>query len=121
MVFDNKALMLRIKDEKTNKYYEDLQDHIVNLNEKVRTELELLKGIFDMYMNNNSHKMNQIMKTLTIFSAIFIPLSFLTGIFGMNFVNFPILFNENGLLIFFGVSILIPISMLFYFKKNRWF
>jgi len=120
-LFDNKALMLRIKDEKTNKYYEDLQDHIVNLNEKVRTELELLKGIFDMYMNNNSHKMNQIMKTLTIFSAIFIPLSFLTGIFGMNFVNFPILFNENGLLIFFGVSILIPISMLFYFKKNRWF
>lgn len=120
-LFNNKLLMARIKDEKTNKYYEDLQDHIVNLNEKAKTELELLKGIFDMYMNNNAHKMNQIMKTLTIFSAIFIPLSFLTGIFGMNFTNFPILLNDNGLIIFLGISILIPISMLFYFKKNKWF
>lgn len=120
-LFNNPLLMKRIDEEKTNKYYEDLEDHVVNLNEKVKTELELLKGIFDMYMNNNAHKMNQIMKTLTIFSAIFIPLSFLTGIFGMNFTNFSVLQNEYGLLIFLAISFTIPVAMLIYFKKNKWF
>lgn len=120
-LFNNQNLIKRLKGESTGKYYDDLLDHIVNLNEKSRTELELLKGIFDIYMNNNSHKMNQIMKTLTIFSAIFIPLSFLTGIFGMNFTNFPLLSNEYGIFIFIGISILIPVSMLLYFKKNKWF
>ena len=113
--------MARIVEEKTGKYYEDLEDHVVNLNEKVKTELELLRGIFDIYMNNNSHKMNQVMKTLTIFSAIFIPLSFLTGVFGMNFTNFAILRSEYGLSIFLGISVTIPVSMLIYFKKNKWF
>ena len=120
-LFKNEYLLEKIVDSKTSKYYEDLEDHIVNLNEKVRTEIELLKGIFEIYMNNNADKMNEIMKTLTIFSAIFIPLSFLSGIFGMNFVKFPILSNDNGLLIFIIISILIPISMLIYFKKHKWF
>lgn len=120
-LFMNKGLMEKLVDPKTSKYYEDLEDHIVNLNERVRTEIELLKGVFDIYMNNNADKMNKIMKTLTIFSAIFIPLSFLTGIFGMNFVKFPILSNDNGLLIFVIISILIPTAMLIYFKKNKWF
>ena len=120
-LFVNKNLISRIKGTQTSKYYEDLEDHIVNLNEKAKTELELLKGIFDIYMNNNAHKMNQIMKTLTIFSAIFIPLSFLTGIFGMNFVNFPILQNDYGLMLFLSISLLIPSMMLIYFKYNKWF
>ena len=120
-LFNNSILMARIVEEKTGKYYEDLEDHVVNLNEKVKTELELLRGIFDIYMNNNSHKMNQVMKTLTIFSAIFIPLSFLTGVFGMNFTNFAILRSEYGLSIFLGISVTIPVSMLIYFKKNKWF
>jgi len=120
-LFVNKNLISRIKGTQTSKYYEDLEDHIVNLNEKAKTELELLKGIFDIYMNNNAHKMNQVMKTLTIFSAIFIPLSFLTGIFGMNFVNFPILQNDYGLMLFLSISLLIPSMMLIYFKYNKWF
>lgn len=120
-LFNNTVLMKLIMKDQTSKYYEDLEDHVVNLNEKVKTELELLKGIFDIYMNNNSHKMNQIMKTLTIFSAIFIPLSFLTGVFGMNFTNFPVLRNEYGLLLFLLISIMIPTGMLIYFKKNKWF
>lgn len=120
-LFGNRFLMEKIKGDQTNKYFDDLKDHIVNLNEKVKTELELLKGIFDIYMNNNAHKMNQIMKTLTIFSAIFIPLSFTTGIFGMNFTNFPILQSDYGMLIFAGISLFIPIVMFVYFKRNKWF
>lgn len=120
-LFKNEDLLETVSNTKTSKYYEDLEDHIVNLNEKVKTEIELLNGIFDIYMNNNADKMNNIMKTLTIFSAIFIPLSFITGIFGMNFVNFPILSNDSGLLLFIGISIIIPIAMLLYFKKNKWF
>lgn len=120
-LFSSDNLLNRIKEENTSKYFKDLEDHIVNLNEKSKYELELLRGIFDMYMNNNSHKMNQIMKTLTIFSAIFIPLSFLSGVFGMNFTNFPILRYEYGLVIFTIFSIMIPLSMLLYFKKSKWF
>lgn len=120
-LFRNQEVMKLLKSKETSKYYEDLEDHLVNLTEKAKTELELLKGIFDIYMNNNAHKMNQVMKTLTIFSAIFIPLSFLTGIFGMNFVNFPLLENDNGMLLFIIISLLIPTSMLIYFKKNDWF
>ena len=103
------------------KYLTDLEDHLINLKEKILTALEEVNNLYDVYSNNVSNKSNEIMKTLTIFSAIFIPLSFLAGIFGMNFINFPILTNQNGLLIFAIISILIPVVMLIYFKIKKWF
>jgi len=103
------------------KYFEDLSDHIINLRDKSFVSLEAINNLYEVYSNNVSNKANEIMKTLTIFSAIFIPLSFIAGIFGMNFVNFPILQNNYGLLIFAGICVLIPLGMLLYFKRKKWF
>ncbi len=103
------------------KYLTDLEDHLMNLKEKTITALEEINNLYDVYSNNVSNKSNEIMKTLTIFSAIFIPLSFIAGIFGMNFINFPILQNQNGLLIFSIICILIPMIMFFFFKFKKWF
>ncbi len=103
------------------KYLEDLEDHIINLRDKSVIALEAINNLYEVYSNNVSNKSNEIMKTLTIFSAIFIPLSFIAGIFGMNFINFPILQNHYGLLIFAGICVLIPVVMLIYFKKKKWF
>ncbi len=103
------------------KYYDDLEDHIKNLFEKSLIEIEAINKLFSLYSNNISNRMNEIMKTLTIFSAIFIPLSFLAGVFGMNFTNFPILQDQNGLYYFIGFSVLLVVGMLFYFKRRKWF
>lgn len=122
---DNAAPKALLKNALFNpylkKYLDDLEDHLINLKEKTITALEEVNNLYDVYSNNVSNKSNEIMKTLTIFSAIFIPLSFLAGIFGMNFVNFPILQNQYGLLMFAGISILIPVVMLIYFKIKKWF
>ena len=88
---------------------------------KQKNELELINNLLDVYMNNVSNKLNSIMTILTIFSAIFIPLSFIAGVFGMNFINFPILHNDNGMAIFIGICIIIPTSMLLFFKYKKWF
>ncbi|MBN2876547.1 MAG: hypothetical protein JXL85_02730 [Bacilli bacterium] len=103
------------------KYLEDLEDHMINLRDKSHISLESIRNLYDVYLNNESNRTNDIMKTLTIFSAIFIPLSFIAGIFGMNFVNFPVLQNPYGLLIFALICVLIPVGMLIYFKRKKWF
>jgi len=105
----------------TGKYYDDVIDHVMNVNNKVLSQLDNISHILDVYMNNMSNKMNQIMTTLTIFSAIFIPLSFIAGVFGMNFVNFPILQHNYGMVFFIMICILLPIAMLSYFKVKKWF
>lgn len=106
--------------ENIHKYFEDLSDHIVRLDENIEIERELLSNLLDVQMSNVSNKMNHIMTVLTIFSATFIPLSFLSGVFGMNFVNFPILRNEYGLLIFLSMCILVAGFMLLFFKRKKW-
>ena len=105
----------------TVKFYDDVLDHVLNINSKVLTQIDNTKHILDVYMNHMSNKMNQIMTTLTIFSAIFIPLGFLAGVFGMNFVNFPILQNDLGLLYFTLICVFVPTVMLLYFKRKGWF
>lgn len=108
-------------EEHNMKYYGDVIDHILNLNNRVVNDIELIKHILDVYINTMSNKMNQIMKTLTIFSAIFIPLSFIAGIFGMNFINFPILQQSWGMTFFIVLCLFIPSVMILYFFKKGWF
>ncbi|MCF7927114.1 MAG: hypothetical protein K9L74_06015 [Candidatus Izimaplasma sp.] len=102
-------------------YMQDVVDHNQLLTNKSTTLNDNISHILDVYLNTMSHKMNEIMTTLTIFSAIFIPLSFLAGVFGMNFTNFPILTNPNALLYFVIVCFSLPVIMIFYFKHKRWF
>lgn len=102
-------------------YYDDLMDHLQRLDTRITQSREQMRNLLDLDMNNQSTKMNKIMATLTLFSAIFIPLSFLTGFFGMNFVHFGILQYEYAVLIFSLICIFIFIAMLLFFKRKKWF
>jgi magnesium transporter len=108
-------------EEHNMKYYDDVIDHVLNLHNRVVNDIESIKHILDVYINTMSNKMNQIMKTLTIFSAIFIPLSFIAGIFGMNFTNFPVLQQSWGMMFFLALCFIIPGIMIVYFYKKGWF
>ncbi len=87
----------------------------------MKLDWEEIKSLYEMHTNNINDRTNTIMKTLTIFSAIFIPLSFLAGVFGMNFVDFGILTNPNGLWIFIGICFSIILLMVGFFKYKKWF
>ena len=77
-------------------------------------------GMFDMYLSSISNKMNEVMKVLTIIATIFIPLTFIAGIYGMNFNYMPELKWQWGYFAVWGVMTLLFISMLFYFKRKKW-
>lgn len=102
------------------KYYQDLIDHLYRLNDRLNLDWETIKSLYEMHVNNVNERTNSIMKVLTIFSAIFIPLSFLSGVFGMNFVNMEILENPNGVIIFIVLCIVIISLMIGFFKYKKW-
>ena len=102
-------------------YYEDLKDHLQRLDNRINQSREVMRNLLDLHMNNQSNKMNKIMATLTLFSAIFIPLSFLTGFFGMNFVHFGVLEYTHAVLLFTAMCVIIAVSMIVFFKKRKWF
>lgn len=107
--------------KETKEYFKDVQDHVTHLSDRIMTNREVVSSLFDMHQTNISNNMNSAMTTLTIFSAIFIPLSFLAGFFGMNFQVFPSLATPNGIPIFIGGCLVIAVSMLSYFKWKKWF
>ena len=106
--------------ESTEIFLRDLYDHTIQVMDMVETYRDVLTGLQDLYLSEISFKMNQIMQVLTVISTIFIPLSFLTGMYGMNFENMPELKTENGYFILLGVMAIIVIVLLGYFRKNRW-
>ncbi|MDX1720640.1 MAG: CorA family divalent cation transporter, partial [Salegentibacter mishustinae] len=77
-------------------------------------------GLMDMYMTTISNKMNEVMKVLTIMASIFIPLTFIAGIYGMNFEYIPELQWEYSYFVLWGVMITIFILMIIYFKRKKW-
>uniref|UniRef100_UPI0040496544 magnesium/cobalt transporter CorA n=1 Tax=Gelidibacter sp. TaxID=2018083 RepID=UPI0040496544 len=109
-----------IIEEKTSSYLRDLYDHIVNVNESIDLYREMIWSLMDMYMSIISNKMNEVMKVLTIIATIFIPLTFIAGIYGMNFDNIPELHYKYSYFILWVVMIVIFIFMLFYFKRKKW-
>lgn len=120
-VLPTKLFESKLIQEKLKKYFVDLEDHITNVYDKTKISIEQTHMVISLYSNTLSNRMNEIMKTLTIFSAIFIPLSFFAGVFGMNFTNFAVLNNEYGLIGFGVLCVAIVAWMLFYFKKRKWF
>lgn len=105
----------------TSTYFEDLKDHLQRLDNRLNQSREITRNLLDLHMNNQSTKMNKIMATLTLFSATFIPLSFLTGFFGMNFVHFQILQYQNAIIMFAVVCVVIAVGMIIFFKRKDWF
>jgi len=105
---------------RTHKYISDLYDHIIQVNESVEIYREMIWGLMDMYMTTISNKMNEVMKVLTIMASIFIPLTFLAGIYGMNFDYIPELHLRYGYFYLWGVMILVFFGLLWYFKRKKW-
>ncbi len=106
--------------ESTQVFLRDLHDHTIQIIDTIETFREMISGMLDIYLSGVSNKMNQVMKVLTIVATIFIPLTFIAGIYGMNFKNMPELEWHTGyplVLVFMGVVVVV---MLVYFKKRKW-
>jgi magnesium transporter len=102
-------------------YLRDVNDHIYQGIDSIETYRELLSGMMDLYLSSISNRLNEIMKVLTIISTIFIPLTFLAGLYGMNFKYMPEIGWIWGYPIVLIVMLLTSLGMLFYFKKKKWF
>lgn len=100
--------------------FADLSDRILEINESLAYYRELVNAIYDMHLSNTSSRMNRIMTTLTIYSAIFIPLTFLAGVYGMNFKYMPEMNWPYSYPIFILVCLTISIGMISFFKRKRW-
>lgn len=107
-------------DPNIYKYYRDLYDHTISVIETVETYREQLSSVKDLYLSSLSNKMNNIMKVLTIMASIFIPLTFVAGIYGMNFDVIPELKWEFGYVYFWSVIVVITVLMIWYFKRKDW-
>lgn len=101
-------------------YFKDVYDHTIQIMDTLDTYRDIISGMLDMYLSSISNRMNQIMKVLTIFASIFIPLTFLAGVYGMNFEYMPELRLRWAYPLFWLVSIFIGLGMLAMFKKMKW-
>jgi len=106
--------------ESTDIYLRDLYDHTIQVIDTIETFRDMVSGMLDMYMSSVSNKMNEVMKVLTIFAAIFIPLTFVAGIYGMNFEIMPELHWQWGYLMVWIIIICVTLSMIIYFKRKKW-
>lgn len=109
----------QIIQEGTVIYLKDLYDHIVQVTDTIDTCRETLSSFIDFYMMLNSNAMNEVVQTLTIISTIFIPLTFIAGLYGMNF-DMPEIHWKYGYFVTLGVMALITFLMLVYFKRKKW-
>ncbi len=113
--------------EQTLVYLKDIYDHTIQVMDTVETYRDILSGMLDLYMSTMSNKMNDVMKILTIFATIFIPLTFITGLYGMNFNPKISPFNMPELGWYFGypfalaIMAAVAIGMLILFKRKKWF
>jgi magnesium transporter len=107
-----------VKDQ-TSLYFRDVYDHLTRIYESIDTARDLLGNALDAYLSMVAQRTNEIMKRLTILSAVFLPLTFLTGFFGQNFQGMP--FGDNALMwAAFGVMVALPPGMLILFKRSGW-
>jgi magnesium transporter len=108
-----------IKDT-TGIYLKDVHDHAIQVIDTMETYREMLSGMIDIYLSSLSNRMNQVMKVLTIIATIFMPMTFLAGVYGMNFKHFPELEWQWGYAFFWIVNIIIAAVMLILFKRKKW-
>ncbi|MCL4155109.1 UNVERIFIED_CONTAM: hypothetical protein GTU68_063138 [Idotea baltica] len=126
-IFPLREVVSRIEKNDTNliqnktlTYYRDIYDHLIHVSENIDIYREMIWSLMDMYMTSISNKMNEVMKVLTIMASIFIPLTFIAGIYGMNFDYIPELHYKHSYFILWGVMILLFLGMLYYFRKKKW-
>ncbi|ARU30504.1 magnesium and cobalt transport protein CorA [Sulfuriferula sp. AH1] len=106
--------------ESTELYLRDLHDHVIRVTDSIDTYRDMLSSMQDVYLSSISNRTNEIMKVLTLFSSIFLPLTFIVGVFGMNFRNFPELDWPYGLQGTMLLMAVIGVGMYLFFKSRKW-
>jgi magnesium transporter len=108
-------------EEKTEKYFKDVYDHIIQANDLAENYRDMMMNLHDLYLSNVNLKMNEVMKVMAIVTCVLAPATVIGGIFGMNFETIPLLHNKWGFFISVALMLLIPLAMLRMFKKQGWF
>jgi len=111
---------LDLIQEKTTVYLRDVYDHTIQVIDTIETYRDMVSGVLDVYLSSVSNKMNEVMKVLTIIATIFMPMTFIAGIYGMNFKHMPELDTNWGYPAVWLVIIVIGLVMLVYFRKKKW-
>ena len=101
-------------------FYRDVYDHLLRVGDLAESYRELISGLLDIQFNVVSNRTNEIVKVLTIFSAIILPLSLIAGIYGMNFENIPELHTKNGYFVTIALMVCIAVGLLIYFWRKGW-
>ena len=107
-------------NERTLVFIRDLYDHSLQVIDMVETYRETVSGLVELYLSSLSNRMNQVMRILTTISTIFIPLTFIVGVYGMNFDFMPELHLHYGYYIIWGVMLAVGVGMYLYFKRKKW-
>lgn len=110
-----------IVDYKHSMYIQHIDDHIIKQNNIIRTSQEMTNEIRENFESYSSFRMNSIMQVLTLVSVIFSPLTFIVGVYGMNFEYMPELKWHYGYFICLTIMLLISIALILFFKKKKWF
>ncbi|OQP61659.1 magnesium/cobalt transporter CorA [Niastella populi] len=108
-------------EDRHTKYYKDVYDHIVQAFDLSENYRDIIMSMQDLYINNVNLRMNEVMKVMAIVTCLLAPATVIGGIFGMNFDKIPYLHNDWGFFIAVGLMLIIPIWMLFFFRKRGWF
>lgn len=106
--------------EQTLPFYRDVHDHLLRISDLSESYRDLVSGLFDLHFSVTADKTNDIIKFLTIFSAIILPLSLIAGIYGMNFDYMPELKTQNGYFFTLGLMLIVALGLLIYFWRKGW-
>ncbi len=101
-------------------FFRDIYDHLVRVTDLAESYRDLISGSLEAYLSVVSNRLNEIMKVLTIFSAVMLPLTFIAGVYGMNFENMPELHSRYGYYTVWGIMIFVAVGMLLLFWKRGW-
>jgi magnesium transporter len=111
---------IAIIDPSTGLFVRDLYDHVIRIADLIETYRDMLNGLQELYLSELSIRMNNVIQVLTIITTIFVPLTFLAGIYGMNFDNMPELHWHNGYYYLWGFMAIIALMSIVFFKKKKW-
>jgi magnesium transporter len=107
-------------EEPTILYFKDVYDHVIQIIDNIETFRDILSGMLDIYLSSVSNRLNEVMKVLTIIATIFIPLTFIAGVYGMNFKYMPELEWHYGYFLAIGIMLTVALLMLLFFKRKGW-
>jgi len=110
----------KLISEKATVYFSDIYDHLVRINDVADSHRDTLNSALEVYFSSVSTKTNQIIKVLTIFTVLFIPPTFLVGLWGMNFQSMPELGLEHGYFYALGLMLIVVLALVLFFRKKGW-